>query len=201
LVWPSAFRSVLPRPRSPLPPLRGQGLDKAQPRFSLDATCIQTQCTATLNDCVTSSAPAPSGMPLDGAPPQGSVPANLVGTWSHTNFGTTNRIVLKADGTGSSFIGIAGGDAGCITLNSTTDAGNAVVTSDLITIYATQVTNLEKDCSAPTVTTQGDPVVVEIAWSLRDPTTLVIVPVDCAAMYVNNPAGVNLYCRTVLTKQ
>jgi hypothetical protein len=76
-----------------------------------------------------------------------------------------------------------------------------VVSADLITIYATDVTKLEKDCYAPSTTTQGDPLVVQLTWSLQDPTTLVTMEADCAAMYANNPAGINLYCRNVLTKQ
>jgi hypothetical protein len=166
-----------------------------------DATCIQTQCTTTLSDCVSSSTPTPEGKPLEGTAPQGSVPADLVGTWTHVNFGETDRLVLNADGTGSTFIGIAGDAGGCVTLDSTTEAGTVVVTDTLISIYATKVTNLHKDCSAPSVTTDGDPLLVQYAWALKDPTTLITVSVDCAAMYPDSPGSVSFYCRNELTKE
>ena len=168
-----------------------------------DATCAQADCGPSLNACVSTSAPQAQGKPLasDGAPAQGSVPANLVGTWTHTNYGATDRIVLNADGTGSSYRGIAGGAAGCVTLDNSTEAGVTVVSSDTITIYATQVTNVEKDCSAPSVTTMGTPLVVQIAWSLKDPTTLVTVRVDCAEKYNNDPSSIATYCRNELTKE
>jgi hypothetical protein len=167
-----------------------------------DLECTQTNCADSLDACVSSSAPpAPDGKPLDGTPPKGSVPDELVGTWSRTNYGATDRLVLDADGTGSAFIGIAGGAGGCITVSSSTEEGNVVVTADLITIYATNVTNAEKDCSAPTVKTQGEPIVVDIAYRLQDPTTLITVRVDCANKYADDPSSIASYCRNELKKE
>jgi len=168
-----------------------------------DATCTQTKCGPSLSACVSASAPQAQGKPLAAgdAPAQGSVPANLVGTWTHTNYGATDRIVLNADGTGSFYRGIAGGAAGCVTLDNSTETGVAVVSSDLITIYASDVTNVQKECSAPSTTTQGSPLVVQIAWNLKDPSTLVTVRVDCAEKYNNDPSSIASYCRNELTKE
>lgn len=168
-----------------------------------DATCAQNSCGPSLNACVSASAPQAQGKPLasDGAPAQGSVPANLVGAWTRTSYGATDRIVLKADGTGSSFVGIAGGAGGCVTLSSSTEEGITVVSKDFITIYASDVTNVQKECSAHSTETKGTPLVVQIAWNLKDPTTLITVRVDCAEKYNNDPASIDTYCRNELTKE
>ena len=149
----------------------------------------------------TSSAPKSEGKPVDGtAPMTGSVPADLVGTWSNTNYGATTRIVLNADGTGSNYTGLAS-SVGCVTLNSTTESGTAVVTADKITIYANDVVNVEKVCSSPSTKTSGNPIVVEMAWSRKDATTIVVVFAKCAAQYPNDQHSIDFYCQHDLTKQ
>ena len=53
----------------------------------------------------------------------------------------------------------------------------------------------------PKPTTQGSPLVVQIAWNLKDPSTLVTVRVDCAEKYNNDPSSIASYCRNELTKE
>jgi len=168
-----------------------------------DAACAEAKCSPSLTACASASAPAPEGTPSTGAaPPPGNVPADLVGTWSRTNYGATDRIVLNADGTGSVFAGISSLAGGCVELNSTTEAGTAVVTADLITVYANDVTNVEKTCGAGgSATTKGPPVVVEVSFSRKDATTIVIVKASCAAKYPNDPTNARFYCGEELTKQ
>ena len=56
-------------------------------------------------------------------------------------------------------------------------------------------------CSAPSTKTKGTPLVVQIAWKLQDPTTLVTVRVDCAEKYNNDPTSIDTYCKNELTKE
>lgn len=167
-----------------------------------DAMCLQTQCKTSLETCVGSSAPKSDGTPLTGTAPPGSVPADLVGVWSNTNYGDTRRLTLNADGTATWFRGIANVYSSvCTQLNNTTETGTAVVSTDTITVYATTVTNVEKVCASDSTTTQGNPITEVFKWTHPDSATLQIVDSACAAKYPDSPSSATLYCAVPLTRQ
>jgi hypothetical protein len=166
-----------------------------------DATCVQTKCASSLDTCVTSSTPPPTGTPLQGSGPAGSVPSELVGSWARANYGQTTRVVLNADGTGSYQSGISSLTAGCTSTSSTTQAGNAVVGAGTITIYATDVTTTQKQCGAAMQSVKGTPARVDLTFTHPDATTLNIVDATCAAKYPDSPSSASLYCAEALTKE
>jgi hypothetical protein len=166
-----------------------------------DATCVQTKCASSLDTCVTSSTPQPTGTPLQGSGPAGSVPSELVGSWARANYGQTTRVVLNADGTGSYQSAISSLTAGCTSTSSTTQAGNAVVGAGTITIYATDVTTTQKQCGAAMQSVKGTPARVDLTFTHPDATTLNIVDATCAAKYPDSPSSASLYCAEALTKE
>ncbi len=161
---------------------------------------METKCKPSVDDCVASSAPKQGGAPLQGAAPAGSVPADLVGVWSRTAYGSTHTLTLNADCSGSFFKSIASDNAGCIQLNSTTATGNVVVAADKITVYGTDVVNVQKICSANSTRTAGSPSTQEFGFMHPDAATLVIVDAVCAKDYPDSPSSANLYCRDELTR-
>jgi hypothetical protein len=176
--------------------------DCANSHSCSDATCLQAQCKTSLETCVGSSAPKSDGTPLTGNAPPGSVPADLAGVWSNTNYGQTRRLTLNADGTGSWYSGIANVYSSvCTQLNTTTEAGTVVVDTGTITVYATTVTHVEKVCAADSTTTQGSPITEVFTWTHPDANTLGVVDSACAAKYPDSPSSATLYCSVPLTRQ
>ncbi len=114
-----------------------------------EETCLRSMCGPSLDACVNSSTPTPTGTPLQGTAPAGSVPTELVGSYARANYGQTTRVGLNANGTGTYQTAISSLTAGCTSTSSTSQTGNAVVTGTTITIYATEATTTQKQCSAP----------------------------------------------------
>lgn len=166
-----------------------------------DETCLQTKCMAPLEECVTSSATPPSGKPLQGNVPPGSVPSDMVGSFVRANYGTTVRLTLKADGTGSYQIADASRTSGCFSTTSTTESGNAVVTSDTITIYATEVLVERKVCSSPVERENGTPTTIELKYTRKDANTLAVIDQLCAAKYPDSEYSQGFYCTERLVRE
>ncbi|CAN5665848.1 hypothetical protein BH09MYX1_BH09MYX1_16920 [soil metagenome] len=163
-----------------------------------DSTCAQEKCGIELDDC-TSAAPPKGGPPIDGnSPTTGSVPADLVGSWARTVWGDTDRITLGADGTGTRFGAVVSNSKYCTTRSTDTEAGVAVVTPDKITIYATDVVNQYKPCDGTLETKAGAPLVVELSWSRKDASTIVVVDSRCVS---SHPTDAEAFCRLELTKE
>lgn len=155
--------------------------DCIQKQSCTDAACVQSKCATSLDGCVKGSAPTPAGAPLAGAPPTGSVPPDLVGTWAHDEV-SNYSLVLNADGTGSWGIALEYTLAGCAVIESSLESGNAVVTGDMITLYASNVSNLSKQCSSPEKRTVGDPLTETFTWTRADTATdqvLVVTDLRC----------------------
>lgn len=166
-----------------------------------DETCLQAKCMAPLEACVTSSATPPSGKPLQGNVPPGSVPSDMVGSFVRANYGTTVRLTLKADGTGSYQVADASRTSGCFSTTSTTDSGNAVVTSDTIKIYATEVLVERKVCSSPIERENGTPTTIELKYTRKDADTLAVVDQVCAAKYPDSEYSQGFYCTERLVRE
>ena len=175
-----------------------------------DATCIQEKCSASLDVCVTSSAPKTNGTPLGGSAPPGSVPADLVGEWDGARDGETGRLTLNADGSGSWFTAITSQQSACFNFTRVTRSGNVVVGEKKITIYGTSVVKSERRCAPPDEETNLPAVTEELLWhrsSEGDPNVIFLVDSACAAKYPGtedcNIAGcpIGLYCTSRLTRQ
>ena len=109
-----------------------------------DAPCLQTNCQAEVDACLAQG--QPMGTPLEeGGAVQGTVPASLVGSWVHTNYGETNRLRLDAAGTGYYQLGVTS-VASCAITEETTWDGTVAVDATTITVYGTTVTNTSFTC-------------------------------------------------------
>ncbi len=166
-----------------------------------DEACVLAKCKPSMEACVTSSAPKSTGQPLQGAAPPGDVPAELVGVWSNNDHGDTRRLTLNADGTGIWYRGLASNNSGCVQLNRLTESGNAVVTADKITLYATDVKRLQEFCASQSIPSTGSPVTEVFQWVRQDATTIKIVDASCAAKYPDSPSSASLYCSVPLAKE
>ena len=166
-----------------------------------DETCLQTKCKTSLEACVTSSAPVPSGKPLEGSSPPGNVPADLVGSFVKVSFGSTTRLTLNSDGTGTWQLGNTSTSTGCTSSTSVFQTGNAVVDADKITIYATDVSTRQKICTAQSVTEKGSPATVEIKYTRKDENTLSIIESACAARYADSEYSQGVYCSERLVRE
>lgn len=175
-----------------------------------ELTCVEDNCKASLDACVTSSAPKSGGTPLGGTAPPGSVPADLVGTWSGARSGITERLVFNADGSGNWTSSILMKSQGsCLSFNRTIRDGNIVIDAKTITLHAITVVNSVQECRPPSIDTAMQPVTETITWSRNEsnPNEILIVDNECAAKYPNqencNTAGcpIGLYCTSRLTRE
>jgi hypothetical protein len=163
-----------------------------------DSACVQSSCAGELEACVGGGG-LTGGPPVEpNAPTVGSVPEELVGSWSRTAWGDTDRLTLGADGKGTRFGAVVSNSKYCTTRSTDTETGAAVVKADTITIYATEVINQYKPCDGNLETVNGTPVVVELSWSRVDPRTIVVVDSRCVAKHPNDAAS---YCQLSLTKE
>ena len=180
-----------------------------------DAACAQGKCGATLDECVASSTPKPGGSPLAGSAPPGSVPADLVGTWSGARNGVTERLVFNADGSGSWTTSDVTEYLGCFSFTRNSRSGNVVVTDTKITVYATSVVQSVQRCNPPAVDTKLTAVTQELQWHRdstdsyheADPNTIFIIDSACAAKYPGkedcNTLGcpIGLYCTSRVKRE
>ncbi|MHB8874966.1 MAG: hypothetical protein ACYC8T_14865 [Myxococcaceae bacterium] len=185
-----------------------------------DATCLQTNCAASLNLCVTSSAPDTGGTPLQGTAPPGSVPADLVGVWSGARDGITQEMTFNADGTGVWMSAITWQQYACLSFKRTTRTGNFVVGEQgaaaygPITVYATSVETSERQCVPPDVVTSLGARTENLLWSRpddpADKNTIFLVDMECAAPHLAKPGWetcntygcpIGMYCTSRLTRQ
>lgn len=184
--------------------------------------CVTEKCADTLRACVDSSKLKPADAPpLEGAPPRGSVPADLIGEWSATTDGSTGRLILNADGTGSWYRGFSyypnGGSSGCLVMGSTLSSGNVVVQEapsgsrgnppyGKITVYATTVEKSFRNCAGGLENTSEPPAVVQLEWyrdydgsgyeNKADPNLIFMIDADCAAKYPGQASPIAMYCTT-----
>jgi hypothetical protein len=92
-----------------------------------DSACVQQKCTPELETCVKTG--GSMGAPIQGTPPQGSVPSDLVGKWY--SFGVLYE--FSAQGTMRRDRRISTG--GCVTKSG--ESGSAVVDGSALTLYFT----------------------------------------------------------------
>lgn len=192
--------------------------------------CVTEKCADPLKVCVDSSKLEPAmPPPLVGDAPPGSVPADLVGTWSATTDGNGGKLVLGADGTGSWFHGFSylgypdGSSTSCLVIGSTTSSGTVVVEEapagappggppyGKITVYATSVVKSFRNCSGPLQNTNEPAATVELAWyrdydgsgyqNTADPNLIFIIDSDCAAKYPGQATPIAMYCTTRVKRQ
>lgn len=175
-----------------------------------DAACTQDKCAASLDACVTSSAPKNTGTPLQGSAPPGSVPADLVGTWAGARDGITERLVFKADGSGTWRSSIVTDQSSCFSFRNTTRTGNAVITDSTITLYATSVVESVQQCSPPAADTNKPASTEQLKYSRPsdgDANTILVIDNACAAKYPGqencNTLGcpIGLYCTSRLKRE
>jgi hypothetical protein len=165
-----------------------------------DVSCIETKCAPSLAACFSTASTSTGGKPIDGTPPLGNVPADLVGSWRHSRYGFTDNLDLGADGIGHwGKVGNVDWQGFCYT-NSSDEVGNAVVTADQITIYATEVNNIHKPCNGALKTTSGAPIVRELFYKRKDATTLIVVDLLCADQHAGDQKAVDSGCTYTLTK-
>jgi hypothetical protein len=164
-----------------------------------DGDCMQTKCKTELDACVTTSTTSVPGAPLEGAPPAGNVPAELVGSWVFGAYGDTNSLDLAADGTGTwGIISAVDFNGYCSTITNV-EIGPAVVTADEIVISATDVHTDEQFCGSSKINKRpGTPTTRRLSYGLKSPTQLVVADQACAA---KNPQGAAEYCTYTLNKK
>ena len=144
-----------------------------------DSACFEANCQSELKACV--AAPANGGgQPLGNVPP-GSVPGDIVGSYASASFGETTRVTLRADGTGTYQTGSAARVGSCVTTDSFFYTGNAVVTSDTITIYAAAgVEHRFTVCGGKSTTETLPAATEELKYTREDADTLKTINSACA---------------------
>jgi len=145
-----------------------------------DSACFEANCQSELKACV--APPASSiGQPLPGNVPAGDVPGDIVGSYAIASFGETTRVILRADGTGTYQTGSAARVGSCVTTDSFFYTGNAVVTSDRITIYASAgVEHRFTVCGGKSATETLPAATEEVQYTREDADTLKTINSACA---------------------
>lgn len=166
-----------------------------------DAVCTEQKCGADLEACITSSKAETTGTSLVGAPPPGSVPSDLVGSWAGASSGATERLVFNADGTGNWQSAVSSSRPDCFSFTRTTRSGTMVVTDTTITVNANQVVSTVQNCKPPSLDTDEAPVVARISWSRKDENTIAIVDAACAEKYAGYAYSIGQYCTARLTRE
>ncbi len=173
-----------------------------------DSACFEANCQSELKACVTPA--ANSGQPLPANVPPGSVPGDLVGSYASARFGETTRVSLLADGTGTYQTGNAARVGSCVTTDSFFYTGNAVVTSDTITIYAAAgVEHRFTVCGGKSATETLPAATEEVKYTREDADTLKTINSACAkrvgdeSAAQGKPADYNiaLYCTERLKRE
>lgn len=152
-----------------------------------------------------------SGAPGQASAPPGSVPADLVGTWTGARAATTERMVFNADGSGSwTSSNVTESSGGCLSFVETKRAGNVVITESTITVYATSVVESVQRCAPPTADENKPAATEDLQWHRPDdgdPDTILVVDSACAAKYPGqescNTVGcpIGLYCTSRLKRE
>lgn len=173
-----------------------------------DSACFGANCQSELKACV--AAPAKGGgQPLGNVPP-GSVPGDIVGSYASASFGETVRVTLMADGTGTYQTGSAARVGSCLTTDSFFYTGNAVVTSDTITIYAAAgVEHRFTVCGGKSTTETLPAATEELKYTREDADTLKTINSACAkrigedSAAQGKPADYNIafYCTDRLKRE
>lgn len=144
-----------------------------------DSACFEANCQSELKACVAAPAKG-AGQPLGNVPP-GNVPGDIVGSYASARFGETTRVTLVADGTGTYQTGSAARVGSCVTTDSFFYTGNAVVTSDTITIYAAAgVEHRFTVCGGSSATETLAPATEEVKYTREDADTLKTINSACA---------------------
>ncbi len=171
-----------------------------------DSTCLQTNCKPQLDACVAGSKPADTGTSLSGNAPPGSVPADMVGTWTAGdafNLSDEKEFVFGADGSGQ-FVEVYNGTLSqCASGLVEKYIGSAVIdeSASTIKIYASKVQEITNTCGAP-VTTDKPAKTLSFTYQPGDNGDgIMITDADCAAKYPDDQASANLYCRYTYRKQ
>ncbi len=174
----------------------------------VEETCVTSNCATELSVCVGASVPPSMGTPLPAAPPPGSVPADLVGSWAGASMGSTERLIINADATGSRMFARTTRISACYSYTSLTKTGSFVIDDTTITLYATSVEQSVRECAPPDEITSLPPVVEVTRWSRgTDANTILIVDAACAAMYPGTEGcdtlgcPISLYCTYRLTRE
>ena len=167
-----------------------------------EASCVQEKCAKSLCACTASSAPrSGGGQPLPAAVPGGSVPAELVGVWSVTQWGATEELTFNSDGTGQWRSASRSGSRGCTSITNITRTGNVVIADALITFYASRVRATVQDCSPPALDTEQAPATEQIRWARVDANTIEIIDNTCAANYAGSESAISAYCKSALKRR
>ena len=114
-----------------------------------DRSCLDANCSDSFNACIARPT-QPAGAPITGEAPQGSVPADFVGTWKYTStFGTSDNFTFNADGTASRKQLSIGSFSGCTTTTAFEDEGTVVFDSaGGFKFFITKSTTTSSQCGA-----------------------------------------------------
>jgi hypothetical protein len=129
-----------------------------------DAACVQSKCSAEVQACVTQKAAASSSTsPSAGNTPKGNVPAELVGTWTHTSRLGNSSYTFNADGTLVRAMRVET-NYGCPTITEYASTGTVVFDGPNLTVYENQGTETSLVCSSTGTTKPISPSQTSLSW-------------------------------------
>jgi hypothetical protein len=146
----------------------------AQAHACTDGTCLSTNCAAAVEACRNDRTPAASPAPSGGA---GSVPPELVGTWSVQSGAATIVDTFNADGTYHEVSGLSTGD-GCAITTSFDIQGTASFSASSVTFDQVSGSTSTQSCSSSKSTTPITPKSETKSWLLEGG-TLYTWTADC----------------------
>jgi len=170
-----------------------------------DSSCLQTKCASELSAC--QSQMNAGGSSAGGAPqnvPAGSIPSNVVGTWTagdSSNLGNEREFVFNADGTASYILVWMQGATNCSMTTTTRSDGTAVVDDTTITIYEATSKTTQTNCSGSSTNTPETPETLKFTYEVRMDGSVFVTDAACASQYASDPASADLYCRFTYRKQ
>jgi hypothetical protein len=149
-----------------------------------DTDCFQQNCSQEINDCVN---PQTGGPPPTDVP-QGSAPADVVGSWHYFYAGTANTDdwTFDANGNATHYVASSFQMGGCVYAGIDDSAGTVVFTDTKLFYYKTSGTVAQDSCGVQT-TEAVTPATYEFDWSLQDG-KLVLRARDIPACTMEPPA-------------
>jgi hypothetical protein len=110
-----------------------------------DVACVQSKCSSEIQACLQQTNPPPSGSTASTTAPQGSVPTELVGTWTHTSSHGNSSYQFNADGTLVKATRMET-NYGCASIVEYASTGTAVFEGQNLTIYEVEGTTTSIVC-------------------------------------------------------
>jgi hypothetical protein len=169
-----------------------------------DSSCLQTKCSAELSACQSQmNSGGSSGSTGAQNVPPGSIPANVVGTWTAGNsadLGVEHQFVFDADGT-ASYLDASTESYSCgeKTIVTRSD-GTGVVDASTITIYVATAKTTTTGCGMSNSVPESNDTLKYTYQSQQDGSVWV-TDSKCAAQYAGDQPSINLYCLSTFRKQ